>query len=83
MAKPAKLRVVERKLGREKAAGQCRHELNLIEIDPRQDSLEYLDTMIHEMLHLEFPTLPEEQVAKIARRMSKALWKQRYRRLQT
>ena len=83
MAKSDKLRVVERKLGREKALGLCYQGVGLVEIDPRQESKEYMDTLIHEMIHHFFPALPEKEVLKIATSMAKMLWKHRYRRLQT
>lgn len=76
-----KLRVVERKLGREKAFGQCYQGLGLIEIDPRQDSKNYLDTLIHEMLHSFFPRAAEWRVERVANKMASVLWKHKYRRI--
>jgi hypothetical protein len=76
-----KLRIVERKLGREKAYGQCFSGMGLIEIDPRQDSKCYMDTLLHEMLHAFFPNASEEEVEKIAQRMTQELWKRHFRRI--
>lgn len=76
----ARMKVVERKLGREQALGQA-HSDGLVEIDPRQVSKEYLDTMIHEMLHIYFPDTPEWKIAKVATKMARTLWKSKYRRL--
>jgi len=77
--KTSKPKIKEKKLGREMAMGQCYD--GIIEIDPRQTSEEYLDTMIHEMLHHHFPELTEEQVIKISNLMSKSLWNKGYRRI--
>ena len=76
-----KLQVVERKLGREKAFGQCYQNLGLIEIDPRQTAKEYLDTLIHEMLHHELPELSEREVERLANTFSHVIWKHNYRRI--
>lgn len=76
-----KLRVVERKLGREKAFGLCYRGIGLVEIDPRQASKEYLDTLIHEMLHNFFPHAAEWRVGKVATKMANVLWKHSYRRI--
>jgi Zn-dependent peptidase ImmA (M78 family) len=79
---PKPPKIVERKLGREKAAGQCHDDKPLIEIDPRQDPKERLDTLIHELLHHVAPEWTEEHVAKNANIISEALWKQKYRRIE-
>ena len=50
-------------------------------IDPRQDSYEYLDTLIHEITHCILPDLSETNVAKMARLYSRAIWKKGYRRI--
>ena len=51
-----------------------------IELDPRQEPLEFLDTFIHEMLHRELPDLSEEAVERSASRMAWDLWKHGYRK---
>ena len=90
MAKPAALRrrkvdpvkkvkIIERKLGRERALGQAWDDL--VEIDPRQDSKEYLDTAIHELLHVAQPDLSETSVIRVSRLISSALWKLGFRRI--
>ena len=76
-----KIKIRERKLGREKALGQCWPGKHLVEIDPRQDSLEYMDTAIHETLHDLFPDMTEPCVGWAAGSISKALWKLNYRRI--
>lgn len=76
------MRIVERKLGRERAAGQYEFGTNHIEVDPRQSSRDRMDTVIHETLHYAFPRMGEATVAKTARTISAALWSDRYRRIE-
>lgn len=75
------MKIIERKLGRERALGQAKFDRNLIEIDPRQPSREYLDTILHEGLHLIFPNLPERKVAAVSRKLTRLVWKQGFRRI--
>lgn len=74
-----KVEIIERKLGREKALGQAWNDL--VEIDPRQDPKEYLDTAIHELLHIAQPELSESKVVQISRLISSKLWKLGFRRI--
>jgi hypothetical protein len=75
-----RVKIVERKLGREGNLGQQIGDL--IEIDPRQNSKEYLDTLIHECLHACFPDLSEQAVVDSANVITDAVWRQNYRRIQ-
>lgn len=74
------MKIVEKKLGREKAMGVWR-EPGIIEIDPRLKPRKHLEILIHEMLHEVYPQLSETAVARGASRMCSALWKQKYRRV--
>lgn len=76
-----KPKILEKKL-EPKTLGICHYDPPRIEIDPRQDSKEYMDTLIHEMLHHHFPKLSEKKVKKISKSLSSALWKKRYRRIE-
>lgn len=76
-----KTKIIERKLGKEKLFGQAFHDENIIEIDPRQTAEEYLDTAIHEKLHLMFPDWGEEDVTKAANELSEFLWYYNYRQV--
>jgi len=73
--------VVERKLGKHQAAGQMDYVNNVIEIDPRQESKAYLDTLIHEKIHHLAPSWSEGKVRWWANRLSKFLWEQNYRKV--
>jgi hypothetical protein len=72
--------IIERKLGREKAAGLCFHA-EKIEIDPRQNAKERMDTLIHEVLHWMNPCRSEKWVIKNSRAITRVLHKQGYRRI--
>lgn len=50
-----------------------------VQIDPRLRDFDYLDTMIHELLHREFFFLREEIVNSVATIIAKELWKRQYR----
>lgn len=63
--------------------GSCVPEKNLIGIHPRQSAFSYMETMIHEHLHLFFPNLSETQVTKAAAKTARALWDHNYRKIAT
>lgn len=75
-----KIKIVIRKLGRERALGQAFESDNLIEIDPRQSEKEFLSTVIHETLHILFPNLSEKMIIKNEKSMCDVIWKLGYRR---
>jgi len=72
-------KVVEKKLGRQRAFGQAFTDDNLIEIDPRQNSKEYIGTLIHEWLHVEYPDWTEKVVSAKSNKLTNFLWKHRVR----
>jgi len=77
-------KVVEKKLGREKAFGMV-HDTNNpkshILIDPRQKPKSYLGTLIHEKLHLMFPDWSESKVKKAEKELAGLLWANGYRKV--
>lgn len=73
--------MIERKLGREKNAGQAFKDEGLIEIDPRQSAKNYLDTCIHEALHVLFPEASEKQIRIKTKKLTKVLWDIGYRKV--
>ena len=79
--KCGKIVFVEKLLGRERAVGLAYQGEGLIEIDPRQTSKEYMDTVIHESLHMFFPDWTERKVKVSSRKLSSILWKYGYRRV--
>ena len=76
-----KIKVIDKKLGRQKAVGQAYADAKVIEIDPRQTSRNYLDTLIHELLHVYNPEWSETKVSKTANEMTDIIWKKNYRRI--
>ena len=76
-----KIKVIERKLGREAAWGQACITDRVIEIDPRvQNERRRLTVLIHEAIHLADWDLSEKRVTDIAPKVCKVLWDQGYRR---
>lgn len=51
-----------------------------IEIRSNQSPIEYLGTLVHELLHIAFPDMGETKVDAIARMLTYHLWRQGYRR---
>jgi len=77
-------KVVEKKLGREKAYGMVHDTSNPkshILIDPRQKPKSYLGTLIHEKLHLMFPDWSETKVKKAEKELATLLWANGYRKV--
>lgn len=84
--KPKKSTVLERKLGQYRVGGKqvvgfAHFDENLIEIDPRQTSFEYLETLIHEKYHLQFPKFSESRIIAFSHDMAKFLWDLNYRQV--
>ena len=76
-----KIQVIERPLGREKALGLAWIGENKIEIDGRLKSKQYLNVLIHEMLHIYNPTWSETRVDQTATEMANIIWSENYRRI--
>lgn len=51
-----------------------------IELRTNQTPVEYLGTLIHELLHLAFPDWSEPQIDAVARFLTYHVWRQGYRR---
>jgi len=77
---PRTTKVIVKKLGRERCVGEAYFGENEIAIDPRQSATEYLDTLIHEGMHLALPDLNEEAISVAATFVSRIVWKQGYRK---
>lgn len=71
--------IANRKLGREKAWGLCWKD-GTIELDPRMSERKRLEITIHEVLHHQFPEMPENDVLRHSKGLYRVLWKQGYRR---
>ena len=77
----SKVKVVWRKLGKEKAWGQATIGENLIEIDPRLGAKRQLEVLCHEQVHLTFPELSEKDVDRAGKDLAAILWAQNYRKV--
>ena len=83
MARPLKkIKVKEKKLGRQGAVGLAYADEMMIEIDKRQDSRNYLDTLLHEMLHCLAPRWGERRVTQTANEMTRVIWDKNFRRIE-
>jgi hypothetical protein len=78
---PKKIKVVEKKLGKEKAWGQAWSGENLIEIDPRLKGRDRLGTLCHEVGHLSFEEATEDEILEFEEKITQVLWDQGYRRI--
>jgi hypothetical protein len=80
MARGRKIKVVYKKLGREKIWGQAD---DYIEIDPRLigTGIKHLEVLVHESLHVCFPDMSEQAIESAGVRISKTLWSEHYRRV--
>lgn len=76
----ANIRVVHRKLGRHRAYGRALFEERIIEIDSRMEGIDHLDTVIHEVMHLQNNCSFENKISQDATELSIILWDLGYRR---
>ena len=82
--KHKRVKIKEVKLGRENAFGKVDDppykKTIHIRIDPRQNGLNKLDTIIHEFIHLFDAEIKEPKVRKMATYIAKGVWKAGYRK---
>lgn len=79
MAKSFK--VIESKLGRNKAWGMAHADDNIIEIDTRLKGIKRLEILLHEALHLLNPDMEEDDVILQSQKICLTLWKLNYRQV--
>ena len=77
-----KVKVIARKLGRERCIGLAVEEdgRQTITFDPRQPERELLNTLAHEAIHLVDFDIPERKVIRLANKVAAVLWQEGYRR---
>lgn len=75
-----KIRIVEKKLSRERAWGTA-DETGLIELEERLSEPDRLVILCHEAAHLADFTLTEKQVCRLGKLIGGILWNQGYRRV--
>lgn len=60
--------------------GDCNYELRRIRVDERLAGSDYLDTLLHELIHARWPDISEEAVAEFAGLLTTVLEQEGYRR---
>ena len=76
-----KVRVIRRKLGREKADGICFFD-GKVHVDERLSGIRLLETLIHELLHLEFPQISEDAVEEASKSIGTTIYDDKWRRIE-
>lgn len=59
--------------------GLCNFDARLITLSPRATGKNHLGTVVHELIHAEFPDLDEEAVTRSANTIESVLWRMGYR----
>lgn len=77
--KDKKIKVVYRKLGKERVWGWA-HGNDYIEIDPRLKGKKHLEILNHEILHVLFPQLSEKEIVKKSIILTNTLWQDGFRK---
>ena len=72
--------VTHRKLGKHKAIGLAYKDEQLIEVDERLKGFEHLQTVIHEILHIQNPRWSEIKVEGHSTQIATILWELNYKR---
>ena len=76
-----KIKLVHKKLGRERAYGQADTGTGIIEVDPRLKGRQALEILIHESYHILNPEASETKVSRDAKKLANILWKENYRKV--
>jgi hypothetical protein len=76
------MKVIHRKLGKEKAYGLAHIDSNTIEIDSRLKPKHKLEITIHEALHILYPTDSETAIVRKSKRLCAVLWQEGYRKVE-
>lgn len=69
-----KITVIHRKLGREQAHGQAWTDDRVIEIDERLKGIQHLETVVHEIMHVQNPKWSEIKVQGHAKQMAEIIF---------
>jgi hypothetical protein len=76
-----RVKIVPRKLKRQRAVGRVFLEDGVIEIEERQKPREWLSTLVHEALHVAFPGMAEKPIAAAEKKIAYILWRAGVRRI--
>ena len=75
------IKISYRKLGREQAHGLAYKEDREIIIDNRLKGQDLLETIIHEIQHVQFPKWGEHMVIGRSKELAELLWQQGFRKV--
>jgi len=74
--------IVHKKLGKHKAIGLAYKETGVIYIDERLKGVQHLQTLIHEIVHIQNPKWSEIKVEGHSAEMAKLIWDNNYRKIE-
>lgn len=69
-----------KKLGRERAHGQA-WEDRVVDVDSRLKGFDLLETIVHEIQHVQNPKWGEHMVIGRSKELARLLWEQGYRKV--
>lgn len=75
------IKVVYKKLGRDRVWGYAHMGDGLIELDERLRGKKHLEILVHEAMHLLLPEAEEDEVVRLSVELTLLLWSQGYRRI--
>ncbi len=78
MAKPRKIKIIYKKLGREKALGTASSD-GIVEVDATLKGKKKFEIIIHECLHILLPKATEETIIEKSVMLVNTLWHEGYR----
>jgi hypothetical protein len=76
-----KIKIIYKKLGRERLWGEANLDDNSIVLDSRLKGRKALEILIHEYSHCILPSLNEDEIVRISTILTKVLWSENYRRI--
>lgn len=76
-----KIKVIYKKLGKEKVYGFANLGDNEIEIDVRLKGKKHLEIMLHECLHILYPEAEEDEIVRNSIILTNTIWWEHYRRV--
>ena len=76
-----KIKIIYKKLGRERLWGEANLDDNSIVLDIRLKGKKHLEILTHEALHILLPGANEDEIVRISTALTKILWSENYRRI--
>ena len=76
-----KIKVIYDNLSRSKAWGMAHSDGNKIVLEKKLKGKKHLEIINHELLHILFPEMSEEEVIEKSITLTNILWKEGYRRV--